>query len=81
MENERKTTLGSGWSVAAVFSVAALSLFLLYVLSSGPMFWLKTHGYVSNELCTALYYPLAQLSLRFEWFSRLWTAYVQLWPA
>lgn len=80
MRNERKTTLGSGWSVAAVVLIAVLSLPILYVLSSGPMFWLKDHGYVSNELVTTLYYPLARLASGFRWFSRLWTAYVQLWP-
>ena len=49
----------SSWSVAAILLTIALLLPVLYLISSGPVEWLMSRGYVSydNPFVKAFYYP------------------------
>ena len=67
---------------ALVMLVLVMLLPLWYVLSAGPVWWLASHGYVSNDLAlkvNAFYRPAFRLADSWPLFGDLWAAYAKFW--
>ena len=67
------------WTAEIFLGTALALLPVLYVLSSGPVIWLKDHGFITNDVAGVFCFPLIMAC---EWFPELGRAvnwYVCLW--
>jgi len=71
-EDGKRNSLGTILIVVIVFLAVA------YVLSCGPVLWLREHGYLPSQ-ARIVYWPLDELAIRselagtaLEWYAELW---------